>query len=350
MREKKKFGFTIVFTIILAIASFVCGKTDFLTNVGLAYYATTEAQQKEILEDIRDGRRVVALYGMDRESFDHFVDLVYDEPRFYWLDMEYKALSIGDLSVLMLKEKYSDIEYLEDLINQKVDMVINDIIEEDMDEYEKALAIHDWICVNVRYAETYNDGDQEVYGALIEKKARCAGYAKLFTILLDKVGIESEVISGTSLNDGEEVPHAWNLAYIDDKPYYFDVTWDDEDDALGYNHHWFGVTKYEFSKTHFPSAGYGWNEGAVFTDACYYIREGKYIQSYNYKHIVKQILAQGRSFSIKCANEGTVDKFLSAVTVKSELQKIMMETGIKEVRQITYELSEGVNCLQVKLD
>ena len=348
-KEKKLFGFTIVFTILISILLYLTTKTPILITLGVAVETNDKAGQEKILENIRDGQRVVILYGMNNQEFDHIIDVVYDTPDFYWLDMKYRALSIGDLHILALGQKYADIEYLDNLIDEKTDEVLKELITDSMDDFEKTLKIHDWICDHVRYMETYNDGDQEVYGALIEKRARCAGYAKLFTIMLDKVGIKSEVISGESLDDGEKVPHAWNLVYMDGKPYYFDITWDDNDE-IGWNHHWFAVTQKEFSKTHFPSQGYDWNYDANHTEHNYYLRNNMYLEKYYYKYISNMINQYGKNFSLKFENADLMNHTIEMITNQTELKKIMRESNMTYVKQITYEMSEGVNCLHLNFE
>ena len=349
-KEKRLFGGTIIFTIIISIALFLATKTELLPSLGLAIDANQINGNEKILEDIRDGKRVIVLYGMTNQEFDHIIDVVYDTPDFYWLDMQYRALSVGDLHVLALGQKYADIEYLDNLIDEKTNTAIKELnITSSMSDYDKTLKIHDWICEHVRYMETFNDGDQEVYGALVEGKARCAGYAKLFTIMLEKVGIRSEVISGESLDNGERVAHAWNLVYLDDKPYYFDVTWDDNDE-IGLNHHWFAITQAEFAKTHFPSYGYDWDYNATHTEHNYYLRNNMYVENYYYKYISNMINRYGKDFSLKFADSDVMNHTIEMITNPTELKKIMKDTNMTYVKQITYEMSEGVNCLHLNFE
>jgi transglutaminase/protease-like cytokinesis protein 3 len=210
------------------------------------------------------------------------------------------------------------------------------------------LAIHDWICEHVVYGEAENGSDQDIYGALFLRKARCAGYAKAFSYLLNRVGIKSEVISGESIDKtGVSVSHAWNLVYIDEKPYYFDITWND-DDKNGHAYDWFGVTSAEFQTSHSPSIGYEWVE-ATATDACYYIKNGMYIKSYSTTNLSRQIIKQGKSFYIKCANREVLNKTIKAFSDKGEIQKIMQTTGIAHIGQIIYIENPNTNCLYVQI-
>lgn len=89
-------------------------------------------------------------------------------------------------------------------------------------EAEIALLIHDrlaMICTYDRKMQNVNKFD--IYGALVDGLAVCEGYTKSYTYLLGKMGIKSEFCAS------KELAHAWNIVYIDGKPYHADVTWDD---------------------------------------------------------------------------------------------------------------------------
>jgi hypothetical protein len=111
--------------------------------------------------------------------------------------------------------------------NSKVDEIIAKTISNDMTTLEKELAIHDYIVLNTAY-DKYNLDNKslppesyDAYGILMKNTGVCQGYAEAFKLLLNKVGIESIVISSAEMN------HAWNIVTIDNKKYHVDVTWDD---------------------------------------------------------------------------------------------------------------------------
>lgn len=97
---------------------------------------------------------------------------------------------------------------------------------------EIALLIHDrlaMICTYDRKMQNVNKFD--IYGALVDGLAVCEGYTKSYTYLLEKMGIKSEFCAST------ELAHAWNIVYIDGKPYHVDVTWDDVGVVAGEVYH-----------------------------------------------------------------------------------------------------------------
>lgn len=115
--------------------------------------------------------------------------------------------------------------YTEDEIKamqKKTDEAANAIISEiteDMTEYDIVKLFYDKLAGEVIYDETAPNL-RDIYGALVDKKAVCGGYAKAFSYLCDKVGIESLTITG----DFDEIPHMWNMVKLDGEWYHVDAT------------------------------------------------------------------------------------------------------------------------------
>ncbi|MDO5146429.1 MAG: transglutaminase domain-containing protein [Eubacteriales bacterium] len=128
-------------------------------------------------------------------------------------------------------------------------------LEEADSDYKKEKKIHDYLVRKVAYG--YPEGREEkdstgytAYGALVEGKAVCNGYAQAMKLLCDISGVECEMISGRA--DGEN--HAWNLVRLEGALYHVDVTWDDpepddpdrilysyfnlDDAQMGLSHQW----------------------------------------------------------------------------------------------------------------
>lgn len=107
--------------------------------------------------------------------------------------------------------------------------ILNSVIGDEMTDYEKALAIYDWMTLNVAYDHAaaaagevnYSDRAFFIEGALFDGVAVCDGISKTYSLLMLLEGIHTYRVFGNS--DG--VPHAWNAAVIDGKLYYVDPTW-----------------------------------------------------------------------------------------------------------------------------
>ena len=113
---------------------------------------------------------------------------------------------------------------------------------------------------------SYKDGDLLTYtagGALVEGKALCVGYARAMVLLLQEMGVESEVLKVSSMN------HAWVKVKVNGKWYHADPTWDDTRSAVkGKVDHTFLLR----TDAEYLSAGsnkhYGW-EGTISTDTTF---------------------------------------------------------------------------------
>ncbi len=107
------------------------------------------------------------------------------------------------------------------------------------DDANKELIIHDALVDAIEYdrvcAETNSAFDvaHTAFGAFVEHSAVCDGYSKAFKMLLNKAGIDSEVVSGLGNGGG----HAWNVVRIGDSWYETDVTWDDKPTAIGHKYY-----------------------------------------------------------------------------------------------------------------
>lgn len=110
--------------------------------------------------------------------------------------------------------------------------VIEEIVTGGMSDYEKELAVHDWMTQWGRYdpevqshapdASPDPDNDNP-YGFLLHQVGICRGYTSTFQLFMDMLDIECITVSGSSSQD----EHAWNMVRLDGEWYCVDVTWDD---------------------------------------------------------------------------------------------------------------------------
>lgn len=132
----------------------------------------------------------------------------------------------------------------------EVCVILETIIKPDMTDYEKELAIHDYIVSNCEYGYTQNADEYayRAYGALVQGKAVCNGYAEAMALLLKCAGICSDIVTGTA---GGEL-HAWNIINLDGSWYQIDATWDDPLPDRGdfSGHMYFNVTDEIMADTH----------------------------------------------------------------------------------------------------
>jgi transglutaminase/protease-like cytokinesis protein 3 len=121
------------------------------------------------------------------------------------------------------------------VVNSKVKNIISRIITPEMSDFDKELAIHNYIVSNIVYDNknlqnnTLTVDDFTAYGALIKGSSVCQGYAEAMYRLLNAANINNYIVFGT----GNNVSHAWNIAKINGQYYHIDATFDDPISNLG---------------------------------------------------------------------------------------------------------------------
>ena len=108
--------------------------------------------------------------------------------------------------------------------------VIDEVINDNMTDYEKELAIYNWQFAYVSYDESHfspiEEDEEEYdnytpYGVFKNHEAICVGNATTFKLFMDMLGIDNKIIHST-----EEGEHAWNLVCLDGDWYHVDITFD----------------------------------------------------------------------------------------------------------------------------
>ena len=156
--------------------------------------------------------------------------------------------------VVSYKLSYYDTAEQEKELDAKVDEVIESLDLEDKSDYEKLLAIHDWLCSNVEY-DSDNGSDQRrtAYDAIVNGKAVCQGYSNALYRLLLEAGVDNRIVYGKGVeSSGITMPHTWNIVDLYGKYYYVDVTWDDSTRSRDY----FIQPEGEFTKNHIADKDY----------------------------------------------------------------------------------------------
>ncbi len=138
------------------------------------------------------------------------------------------------------------------ILYEKIKEVMDSVITESMSDYEKEIALHDYLVSHCKYSEEVNQYSESdiyrAYGALVNREAVCNGYAEALTLLLECAGVNSMFVTGTA----EGIEHAWNLVELDGKWYHLDATWDDPlpDRGESVIHPYLNVTDSIIEKSH----------------------------------------------------------------------------------------------------
>lgn len=166
----------------------------------------------------------------DRDVNKALVQLYSDFPEIFWIGNAYYATTVTDGSEIVLDYaegiRKDDIPEMYDKFTASADKLIESIPQGS--DYDKILYVHDYIIDNTVYnygteeADKYNSS-HTAYGCLVDGNAVCEGYAKAFQYIMNRIGIESGICTGSN--------HAWNYVKLDGEYYWIDTTWDDTDET-----------------------------------------------------------------------------------------------------------------------
>lgn len=154
-----------------------------------------------------------------------------DHPEVFWVTGNYTLgsnMHDGNYIVLYSYYSYDDIITRARTLEQKTAEALRSI-PSGLSEFERELAVHDYIVNNTEYdvesvefVDSFTDASTS-YGVLVNRKALCSGYSFATKLLLNRIGVSCSVIKGISKGTG----HMWNIVRIDGLWYHLDVTWDD---------------------------------------------------------------------------------------------------------------------------
>ncbi|MBR2043490.1 MAG: hypothetical protein IJ946_04040 [Clostridia bacterium] len=210
--------------------------------------------KKHIYEELINCEEKIEFDDFDVSSADvngFFNDIIWDYPEVgcnvavneqgYY---EFKVYSYSSGKVAYVEVKYNLNKEQYDAEIKKVEDTIAPILFKvrKMNDFEKALYIHDWICVNFMYDYRLFEGEHhenhDVIGFFSDKMGVCQSYAYTYMYMLRKVGIEAHyVVSDTDA-------HGWNVVKIDGKWYHVDVTHDDPIIGEVYHYDYLGEVRH----------------------------------------------------------------------------------------------------------
>lgn len=127
-----------------------------------------------------------------------------------------------------LDDYFSDKEKIDNVLNSINNVTQNIISNAYGNQYEQVKFVHNWLIDNLEYDSNPDSNSYNIYGALINKKAVCEGYAEAFKYIMDRLNIPCVLISGTATNSSDKTEnHEWNAVRVNGNWYAIDVTWDD---------------------------------------------------------------------------------------------------------------------------
>ena len=286
----------------------------------VAVDAETNAQlEQAIIDSCTYGKKVdLEQYQLTRETLKEQFDRLMDAGRLPWYALATYTYYYDEVTGTILEfepDLLPEAAYDRALYAQRKAEVLDACVQEGMEDWQIALAIHDYLITNTAYDQVTEKNTG--YDLLISGTTMCAGYTDLYRDLLLEAGIDC--ISVTSA----PMEHTWNLVCLDGQWYHVDVTWDDPTpDTYGYvRHEFFLLTDEEISAGDDPH--YDWvtdirctdtrysdafwrdvKSAIVFTDpdTCYLIREKKFVNT-----LYKRTLSTGKEKKVYKETRSYVD-------------------------------------------
>jgi len=188
-----------------------------------------------------------------------------------------------------------------------------------MSDYEAALKIFENIVELADYdydtlekekagliPDSAPDDMRSIYGVFVDKKAVCAGYAKAYQFILNRLGIECTYVIGPCKGEGW---HAWNLIKLEGSHYYVDVTWGEDTSGVA-DHDYFCITTEELLRTRdiHREENYPVCEAVKCN---YHVRSKLYFKAYDadkFAEVLTKAVKNGeKAVSIKLANKALYD-------------------------------------------
>ena len=300
---------------------------------------------------------------LSQSRFDQVWDAVWgDHPEMFWVSRRYYDFAPGsteDHITGILPYYTSNAEERQErqaAVDEALSRFTEGITAETGD-YEAALLVYERIAQELDYdslaleaqdrrrkiLEGKNQRDnipddlRSVYGALVQKKAVCAGYARAFQYIMQKLGIECMYVRGDCSPDGR---HAWNIVKLEGDYYHVDVTWGDwsntdpSRDQDGYGYEYFCVTDQDIflSRTidTYPPV-----PACTAVSCNYYVRSGLFFETYDHQVMKARLLEllkdpQRTRVDMRFANTQVMEAVRQHMGYNGGMYELLRASGRKE--------------------
>lgn len=205
--------------------------------------STMSAVQKIIyntLSKVNTSVVTVSSYKLSSREFEIiYVNVINDHPELFYVSgtFGYNHNEITDVVTafqahyIMTKSEIADAKIIfENGVNTALAQV-----DDSMNDIQKALTIHDYICNLATYPDLGNEytNDHDIYhsayGLFYDGNTVCAGYTLSYSVIMNALGIPCKYVSS------REMAHAWNIIQINGNWYNVDITMDEINLVRGTN-------------------------------------------------------------------------------------------------------------------
>ena len=253
-------------------------------------------------------------YQIDPSEIEKAFMAIHDDyPEFFWLTSGYQWESLTKGSQITVTFTVTSLASSEEIVSMRsaAVAVCQSLVDQtlEMSDYETALFFHDYIIETTAYdydlaeeldsINTLETIAGNAYGALVEHKAICEGYARAFQWLMKERHLPCRLVKGYDINEYPgRIGHTWNIATLGGNDYHIDLTWDDpmfQDGLERLSHDYFCITTEELLETHIirPPEDY---PVCTATEYDYFRMNGYYVGSYDYEIVADALYIQTGGF------------------------------------------------------
>ncbi len=279
-----KTGFTLILALFFIVQAFSI--SVFSRNLSVQFSVNLLnpiefiTQNKNLSESERE-EILLSVKNISQIAYNAFI---FDNPiQSMWMDINQSQISVkntgtkhGDGYLWKITSIQNTIPSLPNYSNPKkmtetLKKAIENISVEGQTLLEKVRFIHNYVC-NINTYDLNAPHAYSAYGALIDGRSVCEGYAEAIKLLCDQNGIESILVFGSGITSAGNDNHMWNYIKMDDGNWYaLDATWDDGKKIsesyflVGYDTVVDSINNITFSQDHLPSENISEDSSKKFT-------------------------------------------------------------------------------------
>ena len=269
---------------------------------GFRYCRTTLTSQEErnaydrIAEGLLARKEVLEDLPADIDLLNRMIPLILrDYPECFWYfgGGSYSGEIEGEtlLKVSMEPEYlYSETEQAE--LQNRIDAWVEECfagIPDGASDYDKALHVYRYVIDHADYGTETNNS---IVSIMVDGCGVCGSYAKTIQYLLNRLGIDTALITGTVKDESGKVEdHGWNLVWLDGSPCWIDATWGDPvvgggASNGGPDYTFFGLTSTDIFRSHTLSQDVPVPD-CVSEENNYFRRSGLFFETYDEEKLVE---------------------------------------------------------------
>lgn len=298
----------------------------------------------------------VLTYSYDMEEFQKVIGCIRgDRPELFYISYDELVLYHSNHRTKVGMVYLEGAEAVPGMIaeyNAAVDKVMESILPS-MTDFEKEVAINDWLLDNCRYALGERKAlSSTAYGALVLGQAYCDGYAYAAKQLLNKAYIDSLVVYGEA--DGAE--HVWNMVEIEGQFYHLDVMWNDADigsDSRLRFHGYFNLSddmiKLDHSYENDDLLPYAVTDGSYYKETGCYAATKAELEEVFYNQLIKAVSEKREYIELLCPETKSNEDIGTPYT--AALKRVNAELGYEALYEAfsVYDATSRDNSVTIQI-